>query len=162
MLEFQISTIVFTVLDLLILYVLLKKLLFGRVNKVLQQRAALIQEKLDSAEEKRVQADRLKTEYEDRLAKAQAEASSILSQAQARGEREYQTIFSQAQEDVRRMQAQAKARNEADREEMLRAARREVAQLAVLAASKVTQKALDEDADRAILEDFLAEANKRK
>ena len=162
MLDFQVSTIVFTIVDLLILYVLLKKFLFGRVNRVLEERAALVKQTLSSAEEKKAQAEQLKQEYEDRLTKAHAEASGILSQAQARGEREYQAILSQAQEDVQRLQAQAKARNEADREEMLRSARREVAQLAVLAASKVTQKELDEEADRAILEDFLAEASKKK
>ena len=49
MLEFQISTIALTVLNLLILYFILKKLLFGRVNKVLNDRAALIQQTLDSS-----------------------------------------------------------------------------------------------------------------
>ena len=49
MLEFQISTIALTVLNLLILYVILRKLLFGRVNKVLDDRAALIQQTLDEA-----------------------------------------------------------------------------------------------------------------
>ena len=47
-------------------------------------------------------------------------------------------------------------------DEMLRTARREVAQLAMEAASKVTRKALDSDSDRAILDDFLAEAGERK
>ena len=40
--------------------------------------------------------------------------------------------------------------------------RREVAQLAMEAASKVTRKALDSDSDRAILDDFLAEAGEKK
>lgn len=162
MLDVQVSTIVFTVLNLLILYVLLKRFLFGRVNKVLEDRAALVKETLAHAEQEKNQAEQLKQEYETQLAQAHAEAAGIVSQAQARGEREYQSILEQAKEDVRRIQSQAKARNEADREEMLRSARREVAQLAVLAASKVTQKTLDEEADRAILEDFLAEANKKK
>ena len=40
MLDFQVSTIVFTVINLLVLYFILRKLLFGRVNPVLEQRAA--------------------------------------------------------------------------------------------------------------------------
>ena len=40
MLDFQVSTIVFTVINLLVLYFILRKLLFGRVNAVLEQRAA--------------------------------------------------------------------------------------------------------------------------
>ena len=34
MLDFQLSTVIFTVLNLLILYVVLRKLLFGRVNRI--------------------------------------------------------------------------------------------------------------------------------
>ena len=36
MLDFQVSTIVFTVINLLVLYFILRKLLFGRVNAVLE------------------------------------------------------------------------------------------------------------------------------
>lgn len=49
MLDFQLSTVIFTVLNLLILYVVLKKLLFGRVNRILEERAALVEQELSSA-----------------------------------------------------------------------------------------------------------------
>ena len=162
MLELQVSTIVFTVINLLILYVVLKKVLFGRVNRVLQARADLIQQNLSGAEQEKAQADELKAEYEQKLARAHAEAAEIVAQAKTRGAQEYQAIMDQAQDEVRRTQAQAQAQNQADREEMLRSARREVAQLAVMAAAKVAQRELDEQADRAIAEQFLAEAGERK
>lgn len=162
MLELQVSTIVFTVINLLILYVVLKKVLFGRVNRVLQARADLIQQNLSGAEQEKAQADELKAEYEQKLAQAHAEAAEIVAQAKTRGAQEYQAIMDQAQDEVRRTQAQAQAQNQADREEMLRSARREVAQLAVMAAAKVAQRELDEQSDRAIAEQFLAEAGERK
>ena len=162
MLELQVSTIVFTVINLLILYVVLKKVLFGRVNRVLQARADLIQQNLSCAEQGKAQADELKAEYEQKLARAHAEAAEIVAQAKTWGAQEYQAIMDQAQDEVRRTQAQAQAQNQADREEMLRSARREVAQLAVMAAAKVAQRELDEQSDRAIAEQFLAEAGERK
>ena len=162
MLELQVSTIVFTVINLLILYVVLKKVLFGRVNRVLQARADLIQQNLSGAEQEKAQADELKAEYEQKLARAHAEAAEIVAQAKTRGAQEYQAIMDQAQDEVRRTQAQAQAQNQADREEMLRSARREVAQLAVMAAAKVAQRELDEQSDRAIAEQFLAEAGEWK
>ena len=113
MLEFQISTIALTVLNLLILYVILRKLLFGRVNKVLDDRAALIQQTLDEAKGEKRKADELKQEYEDRLAQARSEANGILAQAKTRGEKEYQAILAQAQEDATRTREQSKARAQA-------------------------------------------------
>ena len=153
MLELQVSTIIFTIINLLILYVVLKKVLFGRVNQVLKERQELIHENLSGAEEKNAQADARKAEYEAKLAQARAEADGIVSQAQARGAQEYQAIISQAQ---------AQAQNRADREEMLRSARREVAQLAVMAAAKVAQRELDAQSDREAAEQFLAEAGEKR
>ena len=46
MLDFQLSTIVFTILNLLILYAFLRKFLFGRVNAVMEEREKLIQEQI--------------------------------------------------------------------------------------------------------------------
>ena len=161
MLDFQLSTVIFTVLNLLILYVVLRKLLFGRVNRILEERAALVEKELSSAERQKAQAEEMRKEYEDQLAQAHAQAAKIVDQAKARGEQEYQAILDQAQEDTRRMQEQAQAKNRADREKLMRSARQEVAQLAVLAAAKVTGQALDQDSDRAMAEQFLSEAGER-
>ena len=46
MLEFEPSTIIFTIINLLVLYVILRKFLFGRVNAILEQREKLIQEQI--------------------------------------------------------------------------------------------------------------------
>lgn len=162
MLDIQVSTIVFTIINLLVLYVILKKLLFGRINRVLQARGEQINQQFDQAERQQAQAEQLKAEYEKKLTQAQEEAEGIVSQAQMRGKREYQAIISQAQEDVRQLQNQAQAQNQADREEMIRATRREVAQLAVMAAAKVAQKSLDVESDRAVAEQFLAEAGETR
>ena len=104
MLDFQLSTVIFTVLNLLILYVVLRKLLFGRVNRILEERAALVEKELSSAERQKAQAEEMRKEYEDQLAQAHAQAAKIVDQAKARGEQEYQAILDQAQEDTRRMQ----------------------------------------------------------
>ena len=162
MLDFQLSTVIFTVLNLLILYVVLRKLLFGRVNRILEERAALVEKELSSAERQKAQAEEMRKENDDQLAQAHAQAAKIVDQAKARGEQEYQAILDQAQEDTRRMQEQAQAKNRADREKLMRSARQEVAQLAVLAAAKVTGQALDQDSDRAMAEQFLSEAGERK
>ena len=162
MLDFQLSTVIFTVLNLLILYVVLRKLLFGRVNRILEERAALVEKELSSAERQKAQAEEMRKEYEDLLAPRLGLIHDLGRLGMGLGELEYQAILDQAQEDTRRMQEQAQAKNRADREKLMRSARQEVAQLAVLAAAKVTGQALDQDSDRAMAEQFLSEAGERK
>ena len=110
MLEFSPSTIFFTILNLLVLYFILRKLLFGRINAVLEQRAKLVQEEISSAEAKHQQAQALRDEYEGRLTDARQEAAKIVAEAQNRGQRAYEARLAQAEDDARRVQAEAESR----------------------------------------------------
>ena len=161
MLDFQLSTIIFTIINLLVLYLFLRKFLFGRVNAVLEERAKLIQEQLDAAEQGKAQVQALQDQYEEKLSGAREEAARIVSDAQLRAQRAYDDRVAQAGAESRRIQAEAEARIAAQRQEMLRGVRKEVAQLAVLAASQVARKDLDRETDRAMVEEFLSEAGER-
>lgn len=161
MLDFQLSTIVFTIINLLVLYLFLKKFLFGRVNAVLEQREKLIQEQVEAAEAGKTQAQALQDQYEQKLSGAREEAEKIVSDAKMRAQKAYEDQMAQAQAEAKRVQAEAEARIATQRQEMLRGVRQEVAQLAVLAASQVARKDLDRETDRAMVEEFLSEAGER-
>ena len=161
MLDFQLSTIVFTILNLLILYAFLRKFLFGRVNAVMEEREKLIQEQIASAEAGNTKAQALQDQYEQKLSGAREEAEKIVSDAKARAQRTYDEQVAQAQAEARRIQTEAETRIATERQEMLRGVRKEVAQLAVLAASQVARKDLDRETDRAMVEEFLSEAGER-
>ena len=102
MLDFQVSTIVFTVINLLVLYFILRKLLFGRVNAVLEQRAARVKETIDSAEASKSQAEELRAEYEDKLTDARQEAAKLVADAQNRAQRAYEAKMADAETDAKR------------------------------------------------------------
>ena len=161
MLDFQLSTIVFTIINLLVLYLFLKKFLFGRVNAVLEQREKLIQEQVEAAEAGKTQAQALQDQYELKLSGAREEAEKIVSDAKVRAQKAYDDQMAQAQAEAKRVPAAAAARIATQRQEMLRGVRQEVAQLAVLAASQVARKDLDRETDRAMVEEFLSEAGER-
>ena len=144
MLDFQVSTIVFTVINLLVLYFILRKLLFGRVNAVLEQRAARVKETIDSAEASKSQAEELRAEYEDKLTDARQVAAQL----------------PHAETDAKRLRSEAEAQIASERDAMLRGARNEVASLALLAAAKVAQRPT-EDGDRALVDSFLAEVGEQ-
>ena len=190
MLDFQVSTIVFTVINLLVLYFILRKLLFGRVNAVLEQRAARVKETIDSAEASKSQAEELRAEYEDKLTDARQEAAKLVADAQNRAQRAYEAKMADAETDAKRLRSEAEAQIASERDAMLRGARNEVASLALLAAAwnsdtwtfaaleahyqtlvrylnlqdmaaaKVAQRPT-EDGDRALVDSFLAEVGEQ-
>ena len=52
MLDFDIWTIVFSVINILVLFFFLKKFLFGRVGAMLEKRAQMVQADMDQAKQK--------------------------------------------------------------------------------------------------------------
>ena len=161
MLEFEPSTIIFTIINLLVLYVILRKFLFGRVNAILEQREKLIQDQIQAAEAGRNEVQELQEQYEQKLTGAREEAEKIVSDAKARAQQAYSDQLSQAEADAKRVRREAEAQIANQRQEMLRGVRKEVTQLAVLAASQVARKDLDRETDRAMVEEFLSEAGER-
>lgn len=157
MLEIHLSDLLFTILNLLVLYAFLRKVLFGRVNAVLEQRAALVQETITAAQAQNREAEERKAQYEEQLTNARQEAAQIVTAAQTRAQRAYEDTVAQAQEDARRLRREAEDQIASEREAMLRGARNEVASLALLAAAKVAEKELDGAEDQALVRAFLSE-----
>ncbi|WP_209343922.1 F0F1 ATP synthase subunit B [Flavonifractor sp. AGMB03687] len=161
MLEFHLSTILFTIVNLLVLFLLMKKFLFARVNAVLEQRAALVKQEISSAEDNNRQAQELKAQYEGKLTDARHEAAKIVAEAQNRAQRVYEGKMAEAETDAKRLRSEAEAQILTERDAMLRGARNEVASLALLAAAKVAQRSMDSDDDKALVDTFLSEVGEQ-
>ena len=151
------ANVIWTVVDLLILFLLMKKFLFGPVTAMLDQRAAAINADLDDAKAQKQAADVLLADHERQIGEARAEAGCIVADAKRRAEAAYEQKLAQAQEEIQRMQQQAARQIEADPRAMLAQTRREIARLSLLAASKVAQQRMDADNEFALVDDFLSE-----
>ena len=162
MLEFNPFTIVITIVNLLILYAFFRKFLFGRINAVMEERKAIIQKDLDEAEAENSRARQLQSEDEEKLSSVDQTAAQSMTDAKERADRAYEGRIAQAEQDADMLTAEARAKIRSEREAMLRSAKQEVAALALLAASKVAQRSMDDDDDRALVDSFLAEVGEMK
>ena len=78
MLDFSIVNIVCIILNLLLLYVIFKKFLFDRVDKVIMQRKEEVDEATKAADLATKKALETKKEYEEKIALADEEKEQIL------------------------------------------------------------------------------------
>ena len=140
-------TVLWTGINLVVLYLLMRHFLFKPVTAMMEQRTKAIEDGLSQAEAAKQAAQALDQENEARLA-----------QAKLQGQREYDQIISSAQADAQAIRADAQAQMEAERRQMLQDAQQQVAALALLAAAKVSGRAMDQAGDRDLVEDFLREA----
>ena len=143
------AQIIWVFVDLLILFVLMKKFLFGPITRMLDDRAQEVSDTLDQADRRLAEAEQQQTAHAAQLASAKAEAAQIIEDARARGQQEYDRMVAEART--------AAQRRESERAQMLREAKKELAALVLLTTAKVSRQTLDSDTDRAMIDDFLRE-----
>ena len=121
--------LVFTIINLIVLYLLMKKFLFGPIIGVMEKRKAMIDEQFASAEKTTTEANQLKGQYEDALKSANDQAGQILEKAR----RDIST----------------------EQEAAMKAMEGKVAELAMDAASRIMGKKNDEAQDMSLYDQFL-------
>ena len=154
--------IFWTVVNLLILFILLRIFLFKPVLGMIEKRKAAIEGTLSDADQKNAAAQALKQQYESSLKDAKQESFLIVSDAKDRAQVQYNQIIDKANADASQIVRQANAAAEADREKILKDAQSELASVALAAASKLLGTTVDAKANKAMLDAFLAEAGDAK
>lgn len=154
--------IIWTFVNILVLFVLLKLFLFKPVNAMIEKRRKLIDGQLSDAAQKQKEAEAKKQAYADRLKEAHAEAAEILKKAKAEAEAQYCMILERAERDAQKKTAEAEKKIALEHEQMLKNAKSEIAAVAVMAAQKLAVKHADAEADSALLESLIQEAGAMK
>ncbi len=150
--------LLFTVINLLILYFFMRKFLFGRVNKIIEARKTLIEEQFANAREAEENANALKMEYENKLADARSESEKLLNDARLKAQQESEKRMAEADEELRKKHRQAEETIAAERANAMRDMKKEIAGLVIDAAAKVVDKKASADRNLALYDEFLAEA----
>lgn len=156
MLKFDINS-VFTIINLIVFYLLMKKFLFGRIKKVLDKRNEMIESQIKEAEDVNAEADKKLADYNEKIAGYEAEGDKIISDAKDNAKVEYDKIITRAQADADSMKEKAREQIEADTLSAKKAAREEIASLAIQAAEKVVGGSVNAETDSAIFDEFLNE-----
>lgn len=158
MLDLDLWTVLWTGINLVVLYLLMRHFLFQPVTNLMEQRTKAIEEGIAQAQKAKQAAQTLQEQSEAQLAQVRGQADQIVAQAKQQGQREYDQIIASAQADAQAIRADAQQQVEAERRQMLQDAQQQVAALALLAAAKVSGHAMDQAGDQELVEDFLREA----
>ena len=160
--EIHPSTIIFAIINFAILVVGLKVFLYKPVCNMLDSRREEVINNLNSAEEAKLEAQKLKDEYAAQIQNARAEAQDIINQAAKIGEQTKADIVTEAREEASRLTAKAQAEIAREKTEALNEIRNEIADLAVLAASKVVGKTIDVEDHQNMVDNFVKEVGEAK
>lgn len=145
-------------LNLIILYVVLRKILFKPVTEFMENRTKSIKDSIESAEKAKSEAEDLKRKYDEQLKTARTEGQKLIDDARARAGTEHERLVAEAKAEAEKILAQAREEIERERKEMLKDIRGQVAGLALAAASKVIEANMDTESNKALVDRFIDEA----
>jgi F-type H+-transporting ATPase subunit b len=140
-----------------ITFFVLRKYAFGPIQKIIDERRQRIRQSLVEAEHAREESRKLLEEHRQLRAKARGEAEEILSEARRVAESVRERVKEDAEEDRQRRLEETRRQIEAETARALEQIRAEVAELALIAAEKVTRQRLDRDSDRRLIEDAISD-----
>ena len=148
-------TFIWTAINLFVLFLILRKILFKPVTDFMEKRANSIRESLENAEKRQHEADELYKMYEEQLAKAKEQAESIIAEARQRAEREYKRIIEEAHAEADKIINNSVQAIEKERLQMMKEVKNQIASLAISAASKIIEANMDTENNRRIIDKFL-------
>ncbi len=153
----NVGVMLWTLVAFGITVVLLARLVFPRISEALEKRQKAIEDSIDSAQRTREEAEKLLTEYRERLHEARSQSDEIVQRARQTAEAHEREV----KEHSRQLAAEASARAARDIEAATARAlgelRQEVADLTVMATEKVTRKVLDSSDQKRLVEEALGE-----
>ncbi|MDD5427765.1 MAG: F0F1 ATP synthase subunit B [Candidatus Omnitrophica bacterium] len=155
------NEIVAQVITFLLLLFLMKRFAWKPFLKTLDTRKERIASELKRIEAAKAEVNGLKTDYESRLASIEAEAKNRIRAAVEEGRKSAEDIRRLAREDGERIFAKAQESIKAEVAKAEEALKDKIVNLTIDVASKVVQERLTEEDDRAIVETFIKEMEKK-
>lgn len=151
----MVGDMVFYAVAFVLLLWLIKIFAWKPVNEMMQKRADKISDDIDSAEKSRVEAEALAKQRQDALANSRQEASSIVDSAKKQGQQQRDGIVADAQNEVLTLKQNAQKDIEQQRQDALLNARNDVADLSIEIASKIIQKELSANDQKALIDSYI-------
>ena len=145
-----------TAITFLLLIVVLAKFAFGPIVKLLDERERTIRDAIEQAKKERAEAERMLAEQKSSLAAAQREAAELAQKSKQEVEVMRQDLTARARKEAEDLVASARKQILDEKAKALAELKGQVADLAIDAARRLIQSSLDEKAQRALVEDYIA------
>ena len=134
----------------------LAKFGWAPLMKAIEERETSIRDAVEGAQRAQTEAQALVAEHKEVLAQARREREELIKQAMAEAQQLRADLIAQARADAEHLLQKAKDQIERDTRAALQALRAQIADLVVDAAAKIVESSLTPDAQRKLVEDFIA------
>jgi len=157
LLNFYIPEWVFVAINLLILIIILRAILWKRINGILDERS----EKAAKAAQDALEASTLRTEMEqlrsDLDAQMESRTVELMKDARARAGQEYERIIGDAEKKAEQILNAAKVKAAQEHDVMMESVKKQVVSVAIDISGLLLETSVDSESNRVLLDKFLTD-----
>ena len=148
-------TIIFQILNLLLLMVLFKKYLFKPVTEILEKRQAEIEGHYQEAQQAETDAKAMKADYESKMAGARQEADRVIKTATESANAMSASIVEDARTQADQLKRRAQTEIDLERRRAFDEVKGELSGIALDIASQVIEREVNEKDHEAFIKEFI-------
>jgi len=148
---------IWTLLCFGITFLVLRRFIFGPVQKAIDARRERIRQAIEEADKARAEARSLLEEHRSMMQQARGDAEQILAEARRVADSQRERMREELEADRQRRLEETTKQIESETRRALEQIRAEVADLALLATGKVTGKVLTDEDHRRLIEEAVGE-----
>ena len=150
---------VWTIVTFVLVLWFLRRFAFSRVQGLIDERRDRIREALDEADKARAEARELRELTAKEREEAKAQREQILDESRRQAQRQLDLAREQADADLKERLEKNREELDAENARLREQIRRDVVELTLLASEKVTGKVLDEEDQRRLIDETIAEVD---
>jgi F-type H+-transporting ATPase subunit b len=155
MLNINWSTLLFQIMNFLIMVFILYRFFFKPVVRVLDQRSKRVTNALDEAEKREREADEMRVEYERRVAEAEEQVILMRQQAEEELARTKKQYLDEVRQEIEEMRDKAASEIQEARQQAIYQHRREVGHLVTTLSARLMREAGGEPFQQTSMEQFV-------
>lgn len=148
-------TLVFTWVNFIILFFILKHFLYKPVKKMLKKRQDEVDKTYNDADIAKKEALAMKSEYEVQISSAKQQAQEIVTVATNNAQIQADEIVKKANKDALALTKRANSQIELEKRKAVSEIKDSIAELAILAATEVVTKEIDTKENEQLINEFL-------
>ncbi len=149
-------TLIFAWANLLILYLVLRKILFRPIKGMIDSRQKEIDDMYESAEKDKSAAEAMRKDYEEKLGNAAEESEQMLRDAQRRALLKEEEILKEAAEQARRTKERAEEQIALEKRQAMNDIKDEVSAIAIQIAEAVVARDVAAEEHAELIDGFIA------
>jgi F-type H+-transporting ATPase subunit b len=152
--------IFWTLVTFILVALLLRRIAWGPILKVVDERETAIAASIESAKRERAEAERLLAEQKEAIQKARAEAADMMRRNAEDVEKLRNDLVSKARAEAEKQKHDALREIEAERSRAVNDVKKVAADLAIQITEKLLNKQLDDKTQRDLANQYLAEVSR--